>query len=155
MTPTRHYNCWFRRRRSSVTASRHLVHVSRQSIRWGDMDAFGHVNNTVYFRYMEQARLEWLEAQDPQYMATDGEESSVIADASCDFLLPLVYPGDLEVRMFVSKPGLTSIATYYEIWSDGRKFAEGASRIVWIKRSTGRSTPLPGAIKALLDADNG
>jgi acyl-CoA thioester hydrolase len=30
-------------------------------IRWGDMDAFGHVNNTVYFRYMEQARISWFE----------------------------------------------------------------------------------------------
>ena len=119
------------------------------------MDAFGHVNNTVYFRFMEQARIEWLVAQDPQYMATNGEESSVIANASCDFLLPLVYPGELEVRMFAGKPGRTSIGTYYEIWHDGRKFAEGASRIVWIKRSTGRSTPLPGAIKALLHPENG
>ena len=138
-----------------MKVERRLAHVERIPIRWGDMDAMGHVNNTVYFRYMEQARLEWLEAQDPQYMATDREESSVIANASCDFLLPLVYPGDLEVRMFVGKPGRTSIATFYEIWSDGRKFADGASRIVWIKRSTGRSTPLPGAIKVLLDASNG
>ena len=119
------------------------------------MDAFGHVNNTVYFRYMEQARLEWLVAQDPQYMATDGEESSVIVNASCDFLLPLVYPGELEVRMFLGEPRRSSIDSYYEIWSDGRKFADGASRIVWIKRSTGRSTPLPGAIKVLLHAENG
>ena len=37
-----------------------LVHTSRQPIRWGDMDALGHVNNTVYFRYMEQARIEWI-----------------------------------------------------------------------------------------------
>ena len=38
-----------------------LIHVTRMPIRWGDMDAYGHVNNTVYFRYMEQARVEWLE----------------------------------------------------------------------------------------------
>jgi acyl-CoA thioester hydrolase len=156
MAPTRHYNCWFCRcRRSFVTASRHLVHVSRQSIRWGDMDAFGHVNNTVYFRYMEQARIEWLVARAPQYTTIDSDEGSVIVNASCDFLLPLVYPGELEVRMFVGKPGRSSIDSYYEIWSDGRKFADGASRIVWIRRSTGRSTPLPGAIKALLHAENG
>ena len=34
-----------------------LVHIERIAIRWGDMDAMGHVNNTVYFRYMEQARI--------------------------------------------------------------------------------------------------
>ena len=43
-----------------MTGPRLLVHTSVQSIRWGDMDALGHVNNTVYFRYMEQARIEWL-----------------------------------------------------------------------------------------------
>ena len=43
-----------------MTTPRVLVHTTTQVIRWGDMDAFGHVNNTVYFRYMEQARIEWL-----------------------------------------------------------------------------------------------
>jgi hypothetical protein len=40
---------------------RRLLHTSRQIVRWGDMDFYGHVNNTVYFRYFEQARVEWLE----------------------------------------------------------------------------------------------
>ena len=43
--------------------SRLLVHTSLQPMRWGDMDALGHITNTVYFRYMEQARIEWLYAQ--------------------------------------------------------------------------------------------
>ena len=119
------------------------------------MDAFGHVNNTVYFRYMEQARIEWFAAHAPRYTATDADEGSVIVNASCDFLLPLVYPGELEVRMFLGEPRRSSIDSYYEIWNDGRKFADGASRIVWIRRSTGRSTPLPDIIKALLQAGNG
>ena len=38
-----------------------LIHTSHMKLRWGDMDAFGHVNNTIYFRYMEQTRIEWLE----------------------------------------------------------------------------------------------
>ena len=38
-----------------------LVHTMRMPIRWGDMDAMGHVNNTVYFRYIEQARISWLD----------------------------------------------------------------------------------------------
>jgi acyl-CoA thioester hydrolase len=54
--------------------------------------------------------------------------------------------------MFLGEPRRSSIDTDYEIWSDGRKFADGASRIVWIKRSTGRSTPIPDAVKALLHA---
>jgi acyl-CoA thioester hydrolase len=112
------------------------------------MDAFGHVNNVWYFRYMEQARIEWLVARAPRWADKDAEEGPVIVNASCDFLIPLVYPADVEVRMFLGEPGRSSIDTWYEIWSDGRLFAQGASRMVWIKRSTGRSTPLPQAITA-------
>jgi len=137
-----------------MTDSRLLVHTSRQKIRWGDMDAFGHVNNTVYFRYMEQARLEWLYAQAAKY-GHDADEGPVIVNASCDFLLPLVYPGDIEVRMFLGDLGRTSIGTFYEIWMEGSKYAEGASKMVWIKRATGRSTPLPDAIAATLRDESG
>ena len=128
--------------------TRHLVHISRQTIRWADMDAFGHVNNVWYFRYMEQARIEWLVARAPQWTSKDAEEGPVIVNASCDFLIPLVYPADFDVRMFLGDPGRSSIDTFYEIWSDARLFAQGASRLVWIKRSTGRSTPLPEGIVA-------
>ena len=133
-----------------MTDTRLLVHTSLQKIRWGDMDAFGHVNNTVYFRYMEQARLEWLYAEAEKQGGHDAQEGPVIVNASCDFLLPLVYPGDIEVRMFVGDLGRTSIGSYYEIWMEGRKYAEGSSRIVWINRGTGRSTPLPDGIAGLL-----
>ena len=44
-----------------MTAAPNPVHTTTVPIRWGDMDAQGHVNNTVYFRYMEQARVEWFE----------------------------------------------------------------------------------------------
>ena len=46
-----------------MTTPRLLVHTTTQSIRWGNMGALGHANNTVYFRYMEQARIEWFYAQ--------------------------------------------------------------------------------------------
>ena len=45
-----------------VPENKRLLHTVTTPIRWGDMDAMGHVNNTVYFRYMEQARIEWLES---------------------------------------------------------------------------------------------
>ncbi len=128
--------------------TRTLVHTSRQVVRWGDMDAFGHVNNTVYFRYMETARMEWLESLSTEYVGLDAPDGPVIVNASCDFLLPLVYPAALEVRMFLGKPGRSSIGSFFEIWSAGRKFADGAARMVWISRSTQRSTPLPPNVAA-------
>ena len=57
-----------------------LVHTERIAIRWGDMDAMGHVNNTVYFRYMEQARIAWFESLVPSAEAW-GEIGIVIVNA--------------------------------------------------------------------------
>ena len=134
-----------------MTDSRIYVHTSFQSVRWGDMDAFQHVNNTVYFRYMEQARLEWLFALHARIGAMDPDVGAVIVNASCEFLLPLVYPADIEVRMFLGKPGRSSISSYYDIHLGERKYAHGASKIVWISRSTGRSIPLPAELVASLE----
>lgn len=131
--------------------SRLLVHTSRQAIRWGDMDKLGHVNNTVYFRYMEQARMEWVLGLEPEVRAYE-DAGPVIVNASCTFVAPLVYPGELEVRMFLGEPGRSSVGSFYEIWCGGRKYADGAAKIVWIDLASGRSVPLPDRITAPLRA---
>jgi len=112
------------------------------------MDAQGHVNNTIYFRYMEQARVEWLESL--RERAGSGDDlGSVIVNASCTFLLPLCYPGTIDVRMFVDAPGRSSLDSHYEMWMNDRKYAEGEARIVWIDQRTQRSTPLPERVIAI------
>jgi acyl-CoA thioester hydrolase len=125
--------------------ARVLVHTSRQAIRWGDMDMLGHVNNTVYFRYMEQARIEWLYAQRATAAAYEAS-GPVIVNASCTFLKPLVYPGEVEVLMYLGEPGRSSIDSFYDLRVDAGKCAEGAARIVWIDLASGRPVPLPDAI---------
>jgi acyl-CoA thioester hydrolase len=129
-----------------------LVHTSLQPMRWGDMDALGHVNNTVYFRYMEQARIEWLYTVAAAGGYAASGSGPVIVDAHCTFEVPLVFPGTVEVRMFLGGPGRTSVGSFYEIRKDGRRHAEGAAKIVWIDVATGRPTPLPEAIAAPLRA---
>lgn len=129
-----------------------LVHTSIQLIRWGDMDELGHVNNTVYFRYMEQARIEWSHAVGAQGGYQVSASGPIIVNASCTFEIPLVYPGAVEVRMFLGGLGRTSVGSYYELHKDGRRHAEGAAKIVWIDLATGRPTPLPEAIAASLRA---
>jgi acyl-CoA thioester hydrolase len=138
-----------------VSAAQHpprlLVHTSAQPIRWGDMDMLGHVNNTVYFRYMEQARIEWLYAQIRDRGDAYAQPSGpVIVNASCTFLEPLVYPGAIEVKMYLGGLGRTSVGSFYEICRNGRTYAEGAAKIVWIDRASGRPTPLPESVAAPL-----
>jgi len=48
--------------RIDIPDDKKLVHEAIIPLRWGDMDAFGHINNTLYFRYMEQGRIHWIES---------------------------------------------------------------------------------------------
>ena len=129
------------------------VHTSHQAIRWGDMDLLGHVNNTLYFRYMEQARLEWIYSLVPKGNPYEGAAiGPVIVNASCTFLVPLVYPGDFEVTMYLGEPGRTSVNSFYEILMNERKYAEGASKLVWIDLASGRPVPIPEEVVAPLRA---
>lgn len=132
---------------------RKLLTVSRFPMRWGDMDAYGHVNNTIYFRYMEQARVEWLESLAHRVMPLG--ESPVIINASCTFLKPMTYPGVIEVRLYAGRPGRSSIPTWYEMRIDGEAeiYAEGESKVVWMDHATGKSVPIPDALRQVLEAD--
>jgi acyl-CoA thioester hydrolase len=131
-----------------MTAPPVLVHTSLQTVRWGDMDALRHVNNTLYFRFMEQARSEWLYAQGDR--GCDPGQDSVIVHASCDYLAPIVFPATVEVRMFLCDLGRASLGSTYEIWVGDRKCATGAAKLVWVDVASGRSSPLPARIAAPL-----
>ena len=76
---------------------RRLAHVERLAIRWGDMDAMGHVNNTVYFRYMEQARISWFDRLVPEDEAWQST-GIVIANATCNYRRAITYPGNVHFR---------------------------------------------------------
>ena len=132
---------------------RKLIHVTQIPIRWGDMDAYGHVNNTVYFRFMEQARVEWIEAL--QVPVRPGAAGPVIVNASCTVLSPMNYPGRVEVRTYVGHPGRSSVQTHVEmrLVGDERIYAEGAAKVVWMDTQTGKSVPLPEHVRALIEAE--
>jgi acyl-CoA thioester hydrolase len=126
----------------------HLVHVTHIPVRWGDMDALGHVNNTVYFRYAEQARVDWLMSLD-YALNVAADEGVVIINASCTFFKPITFPATVEVRLLIGKPGRSSLPTFYEMrcTGDDTLYAEGASKLVWWNPRTGKSLPLPDFIR--------
>ena len=130
--------------------SKKLLHVTQIPIRWGDMDAYGHVNNTVYFRYMEQARVEWIEEM--HFPVRPGGSGPVITNAACTFLMPMNYPGTVEVRTYGEHPGRSSLQTHVEMLIDGTLYAEGSAKVVWMDTQTGKSVPLPDELRALLEA---
>jgi acyl-CoA thioester hydrolase len=132
---------------------RKLIHVTTIPIRWGDMDAYGHVNNTVYFRFMEQGRVEWIESM--RVPVRIGGDGPVIINASCTFLIPMSYPGTVEARTYASHPGRSSFLTHVEMRmvGDERIYAEGAAKVVWMNTQTGKSVPLPDHVRAVIEAE--
>jgi len=127
------------------------LYLSEQTIRWGDMDAFGHVNNTVYFRFMEQCRIEWLEEVFGPTIA--GEEGPVIVNAHCNFRRQMKYPARICVEMCAGHLGRTSVETTYIIRDAADEqiiYADGAAKIVWVDFKKEKSTALPDQLRQLL-----
>jgi acyl-CoA thioester hydrolase len=128
---------------------RKLVHVEKIPVRWGDMDAMGHVNNTVYFRYMEQARISWFDSLVPRGEAW-GTIAIVIVNASCNFKKPINYPGTVEVKVYAGEPGGSSVATYYELHVENHLYADGAATVVFIDAKTQKPLRIPERFRSLL-----
>jgi acyl-CoA thioester hydrolase len=130
--------------RFEIPAQKKLVHEMVIPIRWGDMDAMGHVNNTIYFRYFETIRIDWMNAiggpPNP-----DGE-GPVIVNAFCSFIRQLEYPGDVLAKHYTANPGRTSFETYITLEraeAPGVVYAEGGAKMVWVDFRAQQSRPLP------------
>jgi acyl-CoA thioester hydrolase len=138
--------------RFDLPAEKKLVHEMVIPMRWGDMDAMGHVNNTIYFRYMEIVRLDWIYACGRDHdMRLQGP---VIINAFCNFLRQLTFPGDARVTMFVARPGRSSFETYHTIErtdEPGVVYAEGGAKVVWSDYGSKSSMAMPQWFRTFLD----
>lgn len=128
-------------------------------MRWGDMDAMGHLNNANYFRYMEQARIGFYErfGLTERGHGLPPECGPVVINSYCTFRRALVYPGTIEVKVFVDAPGRSSIMTWYELrpsYDPAEIYADGYAKACWIDMRAQKSIPLPAPLRALFDNDD-
>lgn len=110
-------------------------------VRWGDLDKLNHVNNTVYFRYMEDARMGFAHACG---MGVEGSgRDFVLANVSCDFLHPIFWPATVVVDTRLIKVGRTSIQCEVEISVKGQDACCARARnvIVGVDTDSGRPKP--------------
>lgn len=130
--------------RIDIPSDRKLVHEMIMPIRWGDMDAYGHVNNTVYFRYMEQARVEWITSLG--YAVAPGQESMLMLNGFCNFYKQLTYPGELILKTSIGAIGRTSMDVFTSMAlrsSPEEEVAIGGATMVWVDLLTNKSAPWP------------
>ena len=131
------------------------VFTTRLAMRWGDMDALGHLNNAVYLTYFEQARTDWLLAlPDPHELWTP-EQGPVVAHAAVTYKRPIVHPATVVVRLLCEAPRRSSVVFHYEVTTEAAPdvlCATGETTIVWVRYATGRPISLPARFHELWDA---
>jgi acyl-CoA thioester hydrolase len=109
------------------------------------MDAFGHVNNALYLRYLEEARVQMLVNMLGNQI-TAGDFATVVINVGCTFLKPITYPDSVRIDCYVGELGRSSFMTWYEVFAlsePNQMASEGYAKVVWMDRRTGKSAPLP------------
>jgi len=107
--------------------------VEEIPVRWGDMDARGHVNNTLYYRYFESTRISLFQKLDIYEEPTEVRVGPILSFQSCYYKAPLVYPDILFVGAKITGIEGSKIIIKHLLYSKklDRIAAEGEAHIIW------------------------
>ncbi len=122
-------------------------------VQWGDQDAYGHVNNTVHFRWIETARVQYLERLGLLAVQTEhGMLEPILASISCNYRRQMKYPDTVRIALRVIKIGRSSISMEHKIWSDTQQaiVADGQGTVVTFDYAANRSCPVPPELRAAI-----
>jgi acyl-CoA thioester hydrolase len=119
-------------------------------LQWGDQDAFGHVNNVVYFRWFESARVVYLEQSGLGHMMTGDGIGPILASIRCDYRKQLNYPDRIHIGARVTHLGNSSLKMEHVVYSEAlaATTAEGESVIVTFDYRGQKSVRIPDDIRA-------
>lgn len=132
----------------------------RQGVAWGELDALGHVNHTVYLRWFENARFAWFERVGIAALMHEsgGTMGPILVRVSCDYRIPVAFPDTIWVSVACVELGGSSMRLRSRVWSEARAAvaAEGEVVIVMVDYGAGaKPTPVPEPIRAAIRALDG
>ena len=141
---------------SMIQAPEGFRHHVPIQVRWGDMDALGHVNNAVYLTYLEQARIHYTRNTLKLWDGGITQVGVIMARVEIDFKLPLIAVDDVHIFTRTIRLGRSSFTTEQWVMRGGDDGLEAASRalvtVVVYNYAAGKPTPIPdewrNAIKA-------
>jgi acyl-CoA thioester hydrolase len=121
--------------------------------RWADNDAYGHVNNTVYYEWFDSAVNAWMVEQDMLDIAA-GDPIALVAETSCSYFSSLAFPDSVDIGLAVSQLGTSSIRYSIAIFGQGADSAAAAGEFVHVvvDRSSRRPAPIPSSWREKLEA---
>ena len=120
------------------------------ALRWRDLDAFNHVNNSNFLTYLEEARIRWFASWDGEWV--NETMAPLMAAVQLNYRTPIPYPSDVVVELFTDRIGTSSATIGHRIASeDGATlYCDGHVVVVWIDRASGRPIPLPDAVRVAM-----
>ncbi len=122
-------------------------------VQWGDQDAFGHVNNVIYFRWFESARIAYFQRIGIMKPVSQAHVGTILAAASCDYRRSIEFPDSVRVGIRATRIGRTSIGFAHRIVSLGRRevAAEGMSTTVVYDYAARRPQPVPDGVRRAIE----
>ncbi|WP_409305950.1 acyl-CoA thioesterase [Peribacillus sp. SCS-155] len=121
------------------------------TVRFCETDALGHINNTSYFIYLEEARIKFFELLG--YSMDTNEWNFILASTKCDFVSQGYFNQILSVKTFVTHVGTKSFEITHEIscTQTGQLIAKGNAVIVYFDFNEQRSKPIPALLREGLE----
>jgi acyl-CoA thioester hydrolase len=125
------------------------MHSYPFQVRFSECDGLGHVNNTVYFVYMEEARTDLFRIFNPSLDLN--RWNLIIASATCDFRKQATYADKLVVHTYLSKVGSSSMVVEHKIMDEHMEMvAEGKAVMVFFDYEQQKTAPIPESIRSEL-----
>ncbi len=110
----------------------------KQKVLWGEMDAFNHINNVIYFRYFETGRIEFFNKTNLWQMYLDENIRIVVGKLDCNYIKEVMHPAEIEIAVGIKKIGTTSLTVHQKITCNGEIVAHGEGIIVATNPKTGK-----------------
>lgn len=119
--------------------------IYEQSVVWGDMDAFGHVNNVMYYRYIESARIRYMD----ELSIFQQDIYTVVASNQCKYIRPVFYPDQLKIGVRVEEVRNSAFRMSYLLWSETQQtvVALAEAVIVCVNKDSMLKTEIPEIIR--------
>lgn len=129
-----------------------FAHWLTVPVRWGDMDTLGHVNNAVFFTYVESGRIDYFNSLLGPDRSLWGVSGPILASISCDFRAQVKFPADLDVGTRVSRIGNSSYTLLTGIFVAGSDApaAEATATAVWFDYTAQKPVPVPDHVRAAI-----
>ncbi len=133
---------------AETPAATQPLFVASLGVRWRDLDAFNHVNNSNYLTYLEEARLQWLQHVRDWFSE---DAMPVLAASELQYRRPIEWPASLHIELRCTRLGNSSVTIAHRIVAaddPDRLYCDGHVVMVWMNPATGKAMPLPATIRA-------